>query len=67
MLGQLYFKNKQTNTEKENRLVVTVAVVRAEGKLDECSPKVQTSSYKINTRNIIYNTINIINTAVCYI
>ena len=35
--------------------------------MDEGSPKVQTSSYKINNRDIMYNMINIINTNLCYI
>ena len=50
VVGQLYFKNKQTNklTEKEIRFVVTREREQGEGELDEGSQKVQTSSYSIN-------------------
>ena len=59
-VGQLYFKNKQTNKliEKEIRFVVTTGKGWREKEMD----------YNINEdKDIINNMINMINTALCYI
>ena len=50
VLGQLYFKNKQTGSEIEIRFVVTRGGGGevGEGELDESDQKEQTSSCKIN-------------------
>ena len=40
--------NRQTNSEKEIRFVVTKGMGLGEGELEEGGQKVQTSSYKIN-------------------
>ena len=57
---------KLTHRKKEIRFVVTRGEEYGEGKWDEGSQKVQTSSYKVNSRDVMYN-INIINIAVCYV
>ena len=48
VVGQLYFKNKQTKEliEKDVKFVVTRGRGQGEGKLDEGSKEVQISSYK---------------------
>ena len=47
VIGQLYFKNKQTHRKRDQICGYSRWVVR-EGKLDEGSQKAQTSSYKMN-------------------
>ena len=65
MVGHLCFNNEFIG--KEIRFVVTRGRGGGQGELDEVSPKLETSSYKINIRNVTYNKINIINIAVVYI
>ena len=59
-VGQLYFKNNQSNKliEKQIRFTVTRSGGTGEGGLDEDSQKVQNSSYKINKyqeHNVYYD------------
>ena len=48
VVGQLYFKNKQMNSQKEIRSTATRGKELGEGELDEGCQKVQTPGYKIN-------------------
>ena len=67
-LTQSIILQKQTDSEKENRVLVNRGGVWGNGKLDEDSQKYKLPVIReMSTRDVMYNMINIINTAVCYL